>query len=369
MVALGHRLKAYAAFIDTKRLNGTQQILLTKNAVTDSANQPQAASANRSGFGAFFRRVVSRAFVAGCWVLAILFALSVLGGQFFIGDVLSNFQFHFLILLSIGLAITLVSRSGSFLPIVLAIAVGWAGFEQAQYWIPVSQPPPGPTKVRLMSFNVLGGNRSFQATIDEINEHDPDVVFLLEYSNLWHDACEPLAEQYPHHVRVRRWHGYGIAMFSKLPINESQIVQPFSEKMDLPVIDATVDVAGQSLRLIAIHTFSPINDFRWKLRNDQLKQVVDVINQGDTATVLVGDFNMGPASRRLDALLASAGLRESRTGFGRQPTWPAYAGPFAVPIDHALVSESVHIHNRFVGDAIGSDHLPIFVDLSIAGTE
>jgi endonuclease/exonuclease/phosphatase (EEP) superfamily protein YafD len=57
-------------------------------------------------------------------------------------------------------------------------------------------------------------------------------------------------------------------------------------------------------------------------------------------------------------------LRDSREGFGIQPTWLSNKPLFMVPIDHVLVSEGINIHKRFTGPDIGSDHRPVIVDFS-----
>ena len=305
-------------------------------------------------------------FKSGCWILLLAFAFSFFGQYFFLADVLANFKVHFLILLVIGLLLSLNSNRGGLLKLALAMAIGWAAFDIGALWIDASQPPAGKTQIRVMSFNVLAHNTQFQAALDEIRSHDPDVVAILEYANEWHDAGEFLADEYPHRVSAPRWHGYGIVLFSKLPIVESQTVQLCEETIDAPAVEATFKIDGQDLRILATHTISPINDFRWELRNRQLEEISQWVNQDQSHTVLVGDFNAAPWSPWLRKLQASTGLRQSRHGFGPQATWPAFAGPLGVPIDHALVSPKVHIHSRYTGSNVGSDHRAIIVDLSIA---
>ena len=57
-------------------------------------------------------------------------------------------------------------------------------------------------------------------------------------------------------------------------------------------------------------------------------------------------------------------LRDSREGFGLQPTWSAGLPLLArIPIDHVLVGAEVTVMGREVGRAIGSDHLPVLIDL------
>ena len=66
-----------------------------------------------------------------------------------------------------------------------------------------------------------------------------------------------------------------------------------------------------------------------------------------------------PTKTRLGVLLPS------RLGFGVQATWPSVyrIPPMMIPIDHCLVSPDVRVVGRRVGPHIGSDHLPVIVEL------
>jgi len=79
----------------------------------------------------------------------------------------------------------------------------------------------------------------------------------------------------------------------------------------------------------------------------------------------VGDLNSSSWSPAFRDLLRDAGLRDTRLGRGVQSTWPAWLPMVQIPIDHALVSPGVRVHGRFVGDRVGSDHLPVVLDFSV----
>jgi endonuclease/exonuclease/phosphatase family metal-dependent hydrolase len=67
-------------------------------------------------------------------------------------------------------------------------------------------------------------------------------------------------------------------------------------------------------------------------------------------------------------LIERIGLINAREGFGVLPTWPTYYGSTAlmIPIDHCLVSEDIRVFNIRTGAHIGSDHLPLIVDIEIS---
>jgi endonuclease/exonuclease/phosphatase (EEP) superfamily protein YafD len=81
--------------------------------------------------------------------------------------------------------------------------------------------------------------------------------------------------------------------------------------------------------------------------------------------IVAGDFNATPFSPIFRKVIKISGLKDSREGFGWQPSWPTYVPLLWLPIDHILVSSEIQVHNRATGSFIGSDHYPVFADLSI----
>ena len=72
-----------------------------------------------------------------------------------------------------------------------------------------------------------------------------------------------------------------------------------------------------------------------------------------------------PWSLPLRRLIRQTGLRDSALGFGVQPTWPAGMLLARIQIDQCLVSEDLKVVRRDVGPDVGSDHLPLVVELAL----
>jgi endonuclease/exonuclease/phosphatase (EEP) superfamily protein YafD len=64
-------------------------------------------------------------------------------------------------------------------------------------------------------------------------------------------------------------------------------------------------------------------------------------------------------------LLEVGKLKDSEQGFGPQPSWSTEMLIPFVPIDHFLVSNDIEVLNRVLGPNLGSDHLPVYVDLLV----
>jgi endonuclease/exonuclease/phosphatase (EEP) superfamily protein YafD len=102
---------------------------------------------------------------------------------------------------------------------------------------------------------------------------------------------------------------------------------------------------------------------------DRLRALVAADRNDPSVDALVvgGDFNASPMSfqyRRLrDAGLVSA---HERVGRGFATTWPNLAVPIPpMRLDHVFVAGRIEPVSVREGEGEGSDHLPVFVELSL----
>lgn len=219
-------------------------------------------------------------------------------------------------------------------------------------------------EVRVAFVNVLADNRDGDALDAWVRSEQPDVVAILEVSRFWegHLASSPVFAAYPHRVVEPRIGAFGIALFSREPLVEAavhEVGQP-----GLPYIDATVGVEGCALRVLAVHAFPPVTPAMRQARDAIMDAVGARVD--DRPSVVVGDFNATVYSHDLRAFVDGADLRDTRRGRGRQPTWMPALGPMGLDLDHAFLTGGVRTRARRVGVPVGSDHLPVVVDLVIA---
>lgn len=296
----------------------------------------------------------------------LLFVASQLGRYSFVCELISNFQrFIFLSLLPCPFILLFLGMKRWAL--VTALPLVWSLALVSWVYLPPHAPPEGEEKIRVMSFNVLAKNPNHSEVLKEIQRNDPDVLLVLEYSLPWASPFKALDESYPYQVTVPKRHGFGIALFSKIPINRSSIVQLTPNRTDDPAIVAHLQIGDQELRLVGAHVASPIDFSRLEIRNQQYEDISRLLSQTDEPTVLIGDLNCAIWSPFLQDLMRTSRLRDSRQGFGHSASWHAQLWPFQIPIDHALVSKHVHVHDRSVGkNSAGSDHFPIFTEVSIS---
>lgn len=335
------------------------------------SDSPKSDSDKSKSVSSFFNRLLSLAkrSIQGLALLPVpLFVFSLLGRHFYFAELLCNFRGYLMITLLISIAIFLLSRRWWLATLSIPVLC-WSMIGVVTVYWPASQPPAGSETIRIMSFNVLGTNSRHQLMLDQVRSADPDVISILEYSGRWHSPMDCLTEKYPHQLRFPRWHGFGIAMFSKYPFSKSEQLAITKEESDVPIIVANVEFGSSSnpktVRLAAVHVLSPTNHFRTGLRNQQFVEVADILAKEDIPTVVMGDFNCVPWSAFIDDFLNTTNYRDSRQGFGYHATWDSRLWPIQLPIDHAFVSKHIHVHDRYVGGFGGSDHFPIIFEISL----
>lgn len=301
----------------------------------------------------------------GALVLLGLFLFGLTARQFLLAELISSFNAQLAFLMLTCGAFLLLLRRKLFGGLLLVISVGQI-LTLASIFLPAAQPEPGPQTITVMSMNVWGDNNQFHQVIDQVKRVSPDVLLLIEYSNQWHNQMTTLHSTYPHRMLEPRWHGYGIALFSKLPLEDTEVWQLSRKITDVPALSARVKLGDQSLRIAGLHTMSPTNSLRMRLRTEQMNEIADLLKSVNEPSVLIGDFNCTPWSPFLKELAKTCSYRDSRQGQGYFASWNVELPRFFwIPIDHALVSKEVHVHHRTAGEACGSDHQPTIIELSV----
>ncbi len=188
-----------------------------------------------------------------------------------------------------------------------------------------------------------------------------DLVFLLESSFEWENAVESATLPYHMAAKVRSDRAFGITLLVKEGLAAD--VRRLQIRLR-PAVEATLDVGGERVNVLAIHPLSPTSKRRAELRDEYLREVSLWARGRDGPVVIVGDFNATPWSSSFRRLKSSAGLRNSMSGHGLQPTWPVGLGPLMIPIDHALHSPDLAVVERRTGPSLGSDHRPLVLTLA-----
>ena len=215
-------------------------------------------------------------------------------------------------------------------------------------------------ETRLLMANVRTSNANRRGLIDLVQAEQPDAVLLLEVSEAWLADLAPLEVEFPHRLAAPRGDNFGIALYSRQPLTDGRIVH--LGDAGVPSIECGLE--GASLRLLLTHPVPPMGRRAAAERDRQLEAVARRARELGPRVVLAGDLNASPWSPIFSRVLDLGALRDSRDGFGLQPTWSASLPSLArIPIDHFLVGRDVQVLHRLVGPRIGSDHLPVLIAL------
>src|SRR3712207_4574655 len=139
---------------------------------------------------------------------------------------------------------------------------------------------------------------------DELRPSRPDVVALQEVSPLNLAALEAtgVLGDYPHRLVAPRLDPFGGAVFSRLPLEDSELLLVAG----LPLPRTTVVVGDRRVRLYDTHTRAPMGRSigTWKAQLAELRRLVEA---EDGPRVVAGDLNATSGHRAYRDLLA-AGL-------------------------------------------------------------
>jgi endonuclease/exonuclease/phosphatase (EEP) superfamily protein YafD len=323
-----------------------------------------SATAAPSAFGRPWRR--------GRWLDAFAAAVLVGSGAGWFGrwhwllDLTTHFRWYWLLAALGGLAACLRWPRPTAVA-CLAVAAVINARDLMPAWLPpaaVHAPAAAAEadqRVFVISMNVHRVNDDPTAAVAYLRDRRPDIVAVLEVDDDWAAALEGLAEQFPHRLIRPRPDNFGIAVLSRWPLVDPQVVA-FSET-GFPSIIATVRRESGDFRFIATHPYPPFNGRATEALLVHLAGVAEAVESSPLPCIVAGDLNATPWSRPFRELLARSGLVDTAVGHGVQPTWHAHLPAPRIPIDHVLVPPAAVVLRREVGPDIGSDHFPVEAEL------
>ena len=205
-------------------------------------------------------------------------------------------------------------------------------------------------------------SRSPEEALKLLQECDADVIAIIELGLDQARVLKQLEKMYPYCHWMPDEMSRGIAVLSRIEGTRFTSIDLAYEGMPAIEADIPATVSHSSYRIMAIHTRSPDLHQRTLDRNKQLNGLAEWAALPAKACIIIGDLNITPWSPPFSRLLQRGNLEDSRSYRGNFASWPTDLGPFAIPIDHALVSKNSQILYRGVGpSAPDSDHRPIMV--------
>ena len=232
---------------------------------------------------------------------------------------------------------------------------------------PVQVKPPGRAgdRLRLMTANVLMGNRKSAELLALIEKVDPDVVFLVETDRWWAEQLRPLRQRYPHYLEHPLENTYGLLLYSRSPLVEPHL--RFLIQDDIPSLYFRLKLpAGGMVDLYAIHPRPPVpgEHHRSTERDAELLVVGKQVKAANRPALVFGDLNDVAWSHTTHLFQRISGLLDPRIGRGIFATFHAQIPLLRWPLDHVFFSDDFRLAHMQVLPGVGSDHFPVLIEVS-----
>ena len=275
-------------------------------------------------------------------------------------DALANFRFQLALgLIAVGVVYFFgFGRWTAFIFIALG-AVN--AFMVAPLYLDNPAPAASETTLTIVSYNVGAGSADQQEVIDYVGERSPDLVFFLESTEEWVNAMPTAGTGYAVGNQIPEDRAYGITV-----LGDGVTVVELLElgTTDDPVMRVQATIDDQQVAVFAVHPRPPDSEGTTEARDTLFAELADLISQEPMPVVVIGDFNATPWSYVFRDFSSDTGLVNSQNGFGLSATWPSTLPVALIPLDHMLHSDSLTTVTREVGPDLGSDHLPLLVEVS-----
>ncbi len=224
----------------------------------------------------------------------------------------------------------------------------------------------GESSVSFFACNVYMDNRDYQRTLEVVENLKPDVVLLVETNQWWADQVAELKNHYPYKISCPLENTYGMILYSKLELISPEL--KFLVEEDVPSIHTKVKLnQGATINLHCLHPAppSPTENESATERDAELLVVAKHIDDVDQPTVVMGDLNDVAWSKTTRLFQKVSGLLDPRIGRGFFNTFHASYPFLRWPLDHVFHSTHFKLLQLRRGPAVGSDHFPIYIELSL----
>ncbi len=220
--------------------------------------------------------------------------------------------------------------------------------------------------VGIVIANVLMKNRHADAFLSVVKDQNPDLILAMEVDQWWVDQLRVLRQEYSPVVEYPTDNAYGMALYSRLPLNDAQV--RFLDDEKIPSIH--VEVRVDSLRSFMFHGVHPVAPVPSKAYPDgkgekevTLVQVGDRVANDSLPAVVAGDFNDVSWSHTSRMFSVRGALKNVRLGRGIFNTFSADSYLERWPLDHFFVTKEFRLDKLERLPDFHSDHFALYARL------
>lgn len=219
---------------------------------------------------------------------------------------------------------------------------------------------------KLLICNVYQENRNVQKCIRCIEQYEPDIIILVETDSWWKSQLSHLEEKYKYRVMKPLENTYGMLLYSRLELIDSQV--KFLIEEDVPSIHTKVKLpSGDLFHLYCVHPQPPVpnENPRSTERDAELLLIAKEAKTRKLPVVVAGDLNDVAWSYTSELFMKISGLLDPRRGRGFYNTFHAQHWFLRWPLDHIFCSKHFHLVDLQRLPTVGSDHFPMYVELAL----
>lgn len=220
-------------------------------------------------------------------------------------------------------------------------------------------------KISILVSNIYRDNRDYERFLRLVRKKDPDVICILEPDEWWDEKLSPLDVDYPYSARHRDDEGYGMIFYTRLKprgIEVNFLVEDY-----VPSVFAVLELrSGEPVEFYCLHPNPPNPKYSSDTteRDAELLIVGKRVKESGKPTLVAGDLNDVAWSHTTLLFLKISGMLDPRIGRGFFNTFHVRWPFLRFPLDHIFVTEYFRFVTLETLPDIGSDHYPIYAELS-----
>lgn len=256
--------------------------------------------------------------------------------------------------------------------VLLMLAVGYQVVKMLPYTVLMpkevlaAESRPNEANLSLLVANVLMENRESVAFLDLVRKYDPDIILTVETNVWWEEALKPLEEKYPYTLKNPLDTTYGMLVYSRLEMIDPRIrfiLQETVPSMHMQIVLPSNDRVFMHF----VHPDPPNPRYATETteRDAEVLIIGREVEKRDRPTIIAGDFNDVAWSYTTRLFQKASGLLDPRVGRGMYNTFNAKNPFLRWPLDHVFHTDHFKIVRIERGPAWGSDHFPMFIELSL----
>lgn len=230
--------------------------------------------------------------------------------------------------------------------------------------VKTTKAPDPQRKLSVMTANVFTPNRQADKLLKLVRQHQPDILVTLESDAWWQQHLDSLEADMPHSLKCPLDNLYGMHLYSRLPLEESEIAYLVED--DVPSMHVLVKLrTGDRVRMHFLHPAppSPSENTESTERDAELMIVAKNVMKRDQPTVVTGDLNDVAWSSTTRLFRKLSGLLDPRVGRGLYNTFHAKYSLVRWPLDHLFHSEHFTVNSIKCLPYFGSDHFALVTEL------